>query len=84
MNIPTISTKELRENFSGFKRTLQRGQSLVLLYRSRPIAEIKPIRSTAIKPRIFTQKQINQWIADDQLSTAQRTKINAILNRLPR
>lgn len=84
MNIQTISTKELREDFSQLKTAMQRGQSLLLLYRSRPLAEIKPVRQNYLKPRSFSLRRINQWIADDKLSPAQQTKINAILNRLPR
>ncbi len=41
----TISTKELRENFDFVRSVLASGQSLTLIYRSKPIARLKPIES---------------------------------------
>lgn len=84
MNIRTISTKEMREDFGQLRRAMQRGQSLVLLYRSKPLAEIKPIRTSGTKPRSFSQKQLKQWVADDQLSSTQHAQIDVILDRLSR
>ena len=42
MNI-TISTKELRENFSAVLDAMASDKTITLLYRSRPLAEIKPL-----------------------------------------
>lgn len=83
MNIQTISTKELRENFSQVKAFMEAGQPLLLLYRSKPLAEIKPVRQFKTKLRTFTQKEIKQWLADDQLSQRENKQIDAIINRLP-
>jgi len=47
MAILTISTKQLREDFSQVKTALENGQSLLLLYRSKPLAEIKPAQKLA-------------------------------------
>ena len=41
MNI--ISMKQLREDFSSVKQRLQAGEELLLIYRSQPLAEIKPV-----------------------------------------
>ena len=41
MNI--ISMKQLREDFSTVKQRLQAGEELLLIYRSQPLAEIKPV-----------------------------------------
>ena len=55
MNIQTISTKQMREDFSQVKDAMENGQPLLLLYRSRPLAEIKPVR----------QKTMNERVSDD-------------------
>jgi antitoxin (DNA-binding transcriptional repressor) of toxin-antitoxin stability system len=47
----TISTKELRENFDFVKSMLASGQSLTLIYRSQPIAQIKPVQASSYFPR---------------------------------
>ena len=82
MNIPTISTKQLREDFSQVLEAMQAGQSLLLLYRSQPLAEIRPINPPQT-PRSFSQKQLQKWIKTDQLTSKQQQQINAIINRLP-
>jgi antitoxin (DNA-binding transcriptional repressor) of toxin-antitoxin stability system len=38
-----ISTKQLREDFGIVKSAMEAGESLVLLYRSTPLAKIQPI-----------------------------------------
>jgi hypothetical protein len=43
MNINMISTKQLRENFEMVKQGIEEGLSFILIYRSRPLAEIRPI-----------------------------------------
>lgn len=83
MNIQTISTKELREDFSRVKNAMENGQSLLLLYRSRPLAEIKPVRQKSeTRPRSFSLKRMQQWIKDDQLTAKQQAQIHAILDHL--
>jgi antitoxin (DNA-binding transcriptional repressor) of toxin-antitoxin stability system len=37
----TISTKELRNNFSSVLDVLARGETLLLIHRSHPVAELK-------------------------------------------
>lgn len=82
MGIQTISTKELREDFSQVRAAMEAGQSLVLLYRSKPLAEIKPVRRPKIKTRLFSKRQIEQWIVDDQLTAKEQKKIDAIIKNL--
>lgn len=43
MNTNIVSMKQLRENFSAVKEQLEAGQELLLIYRSQPLAEIKPL-----------------------------------------
>ncbi len=38
----TISVKELRTNFAKVRKALAKGQTLTLIYRSKPIGKIKP------------------------------------------
>lgn len=38
-----ISVKELREHFSRFKEGIEHGKSFLLVYRSRPLAELRPV-----------------------------------------
>jgi antitoxin (DNA-binding transcriptional repressor) of toxin-antitoxin stability system len=83
MKVQTISTKELREDFSKLKSAMEEGRSLLLLYRSRPLAEIKPVRQQTQSLRSFSLREIKQWIADDQLTEKQQRRIEAIINRLP-
>lgn len=82
MDIQTISTKKLREDFTILKSAMEEGRPLLLLYRSRPLAEIRPIRQ---KPRIriFSEKILSQWLADDELTQDQEKQIQSTLNRLP-
>ena len=82
MAILTISTKQLREDFSQVKTALENGQSLLLLYRSKPLAEIKPAQKLA-GPNSFSTAQLRQWIAADQLTPAQQRRADEIINRLP-
>ena len=82
MGIQTISTKELREDFAQVRAAMEAGQSLVLLYRSKPLAEIKPVRQPKAKIRLFSKRQIKQWIADDQLTAKEQKQIDAIIKNL--
>ena len=43
MQLQTISVKELRTNMPKIIRALQRGADYTLIYRSKPVAHIKPI-----------------------------------------
>lgn len=86
MNVQTISTKDMRKDFSRVKQAMENGQTLLLLYRSQPLAEIKPVRTTAKNQtplRSFSLKQIQQWVKDDQLTVKQQVQIDEIINRLP-
>lgn len=83
MNTQTISTKQLREDFDSVRAAMEAGQSLLLLYRSQPLAKISPVSRPKIKTRTFTRRQMNQWIADDALTSKQQKQINAILNSIP-
>lgn len=42
----TISVKELRNNFPEVIQAIQAGESYTLIYRSKPVAQIKPISSS--------------------------------------
>ncbi len=46
MNI--ISVKQLRENFGALKAELEAGESFLLMYRSQPLAELKPVKQTTL------------------------------------
>lgn len=82
MSIQTISTKELREDFSQVRAAMEAGKSLVLLYRSRPLAKIQPIAKPPKKLRLFSKQQLKQWITDDQLTAREQKQIDAIINNL--
>jgi antitoxin (DNA-binding transcriptional repressor) of toxin-antitoxin stability system len=79
----TISTKQLRQNFNAVLDAMASGQTLTLLYRSRPLAEIKPIPRTQPIGRAFTAAQINRWLKKDSLTPQEEADINALINRLP-
>ncbi|MBI2612126.1 type II toxin-antitoxin system Phd/YefM family antitoxin [Candidatus Gottesmanbacteria bacterium] len=83
MNIQTVSTKQLRENFSQVIKAMEEGESLLLLYRSKPLAEIKPVKSQKSRIRKFSYRQIQQWVKDDKLTDAQQKQIDSIIKRLP-
>ncbi len=46
MELPTISVKQLRNNFPQILKALENGISYTLIYRSKPIAQIKPISNS--------------------------------------
>lgn len=58
MNI--ISMKQLREDFSTIKQRLQAGEQLLLIYRSQPLAEIKPIKKS--RKRVFKKRDYTKMI----------------------
>ena len=82
MTMQIISTKELRENFLQVKTALEAGKSIVLLYRSKPLAEIKPISRPKWRRRIFSKQQLKRFISDDQLSSREQKQINATIKNL--
>lgn len=43
MDINIISVKQLRENFGQIKEGIENGLSYLLIYRSQPLAEIRPV-----------------------------------------
>lgn len=43
MTIKTITTKELRTNFPTIKRAVDHGEAFVVIYRSKPFAQLLPI-----------------------------------------
>ncbi len=45
MSEQSISTKELRENLPKVRAGLRRGQSYTIIYRSKPIANLRPINT---------------------------------------
>ncbi len=83
MNLNTISTKQLRQNFDLVIDAMASRQSLTLLYRSQPIAQIKPVLSKKPASRNFSTQQLNSWIKSDQLTNQQTRQINDLINRLP-
>ena len=52
-----ISVKQLRENFDQVKKDLENGKSFVLLYRSRPLAELKPYNISVKQDRTVEEKK---------------------------
>lgn len=80
MDIQTISVKKLRENFPWVKEELEAGKQLTLVYRSKPLAELKPI---VRQRRSFSKKQLNDWIKEDALTQKEQKQIEEIINRLP-
>ena len=83
MNTQTISTKDLRKDFSQVIEAMEEGRTLLLLYRSKPLAEIRPMPQKKFKTRIFSYSQLKEWIADDQLSEKEEREIETIIKRLP-
>jgi antitoxin (DNA-binding transcriptional repressor) of toxin-antitoxin stability system len=47
MNLQPISTKQLRTNFPKIKLALEKGQGYTILYRSKPLAELRPATQLA-------------------------------------
>lgn len=82
MNVQPISTKQLRTNFSDVIAAMNAGQSLMLFYRSKPLAKISPVVKPPYKLRAFSKRQIEQWVKDDALTPLEQRKIDAILNRV--
>ena len=82
MDIQTISTKSLREDFSQVLTAMEKNKKLILIYRSKPIAEIKPIINNSKGMRSFSLKQIKKWIQDDNLSENEQKKIDKIIKNL--
>jgi len=43
MKVNTVSVKQLRENFGQVKEGIESGLTYLLIYRSQPLAEIRPV-----------------------------------------
>ena len=82
MSIQTVSTKELRENFNWVKEALESGKKLLLLYRSKPLAELKPVKKKQ-GYRIFSKRELEKWIVSDRLTVREQKQVEKIINRLP-
>ena len=82
MAMQMVSMKDLRENFSRVKAAMEAGESLMLLYRSAPLAEIKPVRLER-RLRQFSTRQLRRWIVDDQLTPDEQRRIDALIKNLP-
>lgn len=82
MNIQTISTKTLREDFAQVIAAMQIGQPLMLLYRSKPLAEIRPVTQAKRPLRAFSQQQLKQWITNDKLTASEQKQVDAIINTI--
>lgn len=80
MDIQTISVKKLRENFPWVKEELEAGRQLMLVYRSKPLAELKPVGR---QRRSFSKKQLEEWIRQDTLTQKEQKQVEEIINRLP-
>lgn len=83
MKMLAVSTKQLRQDFGKVVEILENGQSLLLLYRSRPLAEIKPILTEPLRPRRFAQGRVREWLKDDRLNRKELSRIDEIIERLP-
>ena len=44
MKMNIISMKQLREEFPSIRERIEMGEKLLLIYRSKPLAEIKPLK----------------------------------------
>jgi hypothetical protein len=63
-----ISTKQLRENFEMVKQGIEEGLSFILIYRSQPLAEIRPIEK---KETQFSSK-VDERIIETQLKQVEK------------
>ena len=60
MQTQTISVKELRTNFPKIRKGLENGKSYTLIYRSKPVAEIKPISASyKVFQNLLTAKSLH-------------------------
>lgn len=50
--IQAISIKQLREEFPFVRQQIAKGVKFILIYRSTPIAEIKPLNAVASKVKL--------------------------------
>lgn len=82
MAIKTITTKELRNNLPSIKQAVDNGQSFVLIYRSKPFAQLAPLARQTVNPiqsvDIATLPAFGMW--KKRIKQAGGTK--AFLNKL--
>jgi len=64
-----ISMKQLRQKFTSMRKALDRGESFLLMYRSKPLAVIRPYQANKDihllmpeeeKPQLPTEKPLNK------------------------
>ncbi|MEK7524720.1 MAG: hypothetical protein AAB588_06885 [Patescibacteria group bacterium] len=59
-----ISVKELREKFPTVRSELKKGESFLIIYKSKPIAELKPVDDIP-QHEEASDKEIEQTAASD-------------------
>lgn len=75
MNI--ISVKQLREQFPAISRGIRQGKRYLLIYRSKPLAEIRPVHEEPDLTEKEEQDQIRKNVAlVKKLAGGFHTKIN--------
>jgi len=57
MNINTVSMKELREDFASVKERIEEGEELLLIYRSKPLIQMKPAKQYRKKTKKSKKKK---------------------------
>lgn len=83
MDINTISVKQLRENFGQLKEGLEEGLSYLLIYRSEPLAEIRPVAKKSPKVKVRSEIQMLEKV--NKLSGGLRLGENltpALINKI--
>lgn len=68
MNVKTVSMKQLREDFPAVKQLLETGEELLLIYRSYPLAEIKPVKGLVSQVKARPKAKKRAW--DEFLAAA--------------
>lgn len=54
--VKTISVKDLRLHFADIRQDLERGVSFIVIYRSSPIGELRPLKAGSVDKQALLKK----------------------------
>ncbi len=81
MSFNIISVKQFRENFGGVKALLEEGKEVLLIYRSKPLAKIQPIKKREVLPQNKKLRLIDDLSGGIRLKSWTPQKLSKIIDK---
>jgi len=69
-----VSMKQLRQNFSPIRKAIDKGESFLLMYRSKPLAVIRPYQADKDIHLLSPQEEVHVLPEEERLRTLPEPK----------